>query len=273
MPTIEQYRMLDVWLPSIGVSLVFFSIFIFLVVKVVWKLSRQKQRLVNRCFFEILRLAFRDFKRDRYGRDTIYGHEIGRISFAVLVAITVPVILSACFITFWNIYMVEEQVGTKCNPNFDCFPVWNGTIQQKTPVLNCSIWSPDTEYQCYRLVFNYVSGISATGGILFFANVMIKLFTITLLAPHNIQNLFCKWMCYSVVIMGGAAVTILFVLLHTTIPDTQDTVFQNATSQIQFVLYTIVLIVIFFITGPLLIYGTECEAPYKSQVEPLDTSV
>ena len=273
MPTIKQYQILDVWVPSIGVSLVFFSLFIFLVAKVVWKLSQRKQKLVNRCFFEILRLAFRDFKRDRHERNSIYGHEIGRISFAVLVAITVPVILSVCFITFWNIYMVEEQVGTKCDPNFDCFPIWNGTVQQNTPVLNCSIWPPDTEYQCYRLVFSYVSGIGATGGILFFANVMLKLFTVTLLAPHNIQNLFCKWMCYSLVIMGGAAVTTLFVLFHTTIPDTQDTVFQNATSQIQFVFYTILLIVVFFITGPLLIYGTECEAPYKSRVEPLDTSV
>ena len=273
MPTFERYQILDVWVPSIGVSLIFFSLFTFMIVKFVWRLSQKKQKLVNRCFFEILRLAFRDLKKDRHGKNTIYGHEIGRISFAILVTITVPVILSACFITFWNIYLVEEQVGTKCNPNFDCFPIWNGTMQQSTPVLNCSSWPSYTEYQCYRLVFSYVSGISATGGILFFANVMIKLFTVTLLAPHNIRNVYCKWMCYSLVIMGGAAVTALFVLLHATIPDTHDTVFQNATSKIQFVLYTILLIVIFFVTGPLLIYGTECEAPYKSRVEPFDTAV
>ena len=233
-------------------------------IQIGWKLHQRKRRLVNRWFFEILRLAFRDLQRDAHGTNSIYGREIGRFSFALLVTITVPAILSACFITFWNTYMVEEQIGTNCNANYDCFPIQDGEALQHTPVQNCSQWPEDTEYKCYQLVYSYVRGVSATGGILFFASVMLKIYVVTLLAPQNIQNIFCKWLCYSLVIIGGSLVALFFILLHMAIPHPKEAVFQTATYKIQFVVYSFVLFVVFSVSGPLLIYGIECE-PHRQK--------
>lgn len=267
MTSFTAYQILDVWVPSFAVGFIFASLFLFVVFKVGMKLRRRKQKLVNRWFFEILRLAFRDLKRDKHGRNSIYGHEIGQVSFALLVIISVPVIVGACFITFWNIYMVEEQIDSECNTHFDCFPIENGHILQKTPVNNCSSWPPDTQYRCYRLVYNYVQGVSATGGILFFASVMLKIYIVTLVAPYNIQNVCCKWICYGIVIISGSTITVLFILLQTSISHTQDTVFRTATYKIQFILYSFLLFVVFILTGPLLIYGVECEPSQRISEE------
>ena len=260
--------------PSIGVCLVFFPLFTVAAFKVGWKLYRGKERLVNRLFFEILRLAFRDLKRDKHGRNAIYGMEIGRVSFALLIVMTVPVILSACFITFWNIYLVEEQISTDCNINYDCFPILNGKILQSTPVQNCShVWPQGiVKYKCYQLVYSYVQGLSATGGLLFFTSVMLKIYTATLLAPHNIQNIRYKWICYFLVLTGGSTVAVLFILLHT-IPHSQSTVLRTATLKIQFVVYTFLLFVVFFVTGPLLIFGIECESQRRGRLVEIDCSV
>ena len=265
MPSFVAYQILDVWIPSITVGLIFLCLFILVVYKVGMKLRRRKHRLVNRWFFEILRLAFRDLRRDKHGRNSIYDQEIGPVSFAILVVITVPVILSACFITFWNIYMVEEQATSECNTHYDCFPYEHGQALQQSPVHNCSTWPPGTHYKCYRLVYNYVQGVSATGGILFFASVMLKIYTATLLAPHNIRNVCCKWTCYCVVIVGGSIVALLFILIHTSIDHPNSVIFNNATHKIQFVLYAFLLFVVFVFTGPLLIYGIECESHHRRE--------
>ena len=265
MTSYTLYRVLDVWIPSITVSLVFSTLFVGVAVKVGFKLYRGKRRLVNRWLFEVLRLAFRELRRDEEGTNTIYGREIGRVSFALLVVLTVPVLLSACLISFWNIYMVEEQIGSSCSPNFDCFPIQNGKVLQEIPVHNCSHWPPGTKYRCYQLVYSYVRGLSATGGILFLASAMLKVYTATLLAPYNIQNRFCKWLCYCLVITGGCVLTMSFILLHTVIPHPKNAVFRTATFQIQFAVYSFLLFVVFFVTGPLLIYGIECEKTYTKK--------
>lgn len=267
MPSYQLYQILDVWIPSITVGLVFSTLFTTVAVKVGLKFYQGKRRLVNRWLFEILRLAFRDLKRDGEGANSIFGREIGRITFALLVVLTVPAVLSACLIAFWNIYMVEEQIGTKCILNLECFPVVNGKVVQDTPVHNCSHWPRDIEYRCYQLVYSYVKGVSATGGILFFASVMLKVYIATLLAPYNIQNVYCKWLCYCLVITGGCMLSLLFVLLHTVFSHPKDAVFRNATYQIQFIVYAFLLFVVFFITGPLLIYGIECEKRYQKKQE------
>lgn len=267
MPSYPLYQILDVWVPSITVTLVFVTLFTTVSFKVGLKLYQGKRRLVNRWLFEILRLVFRDLKRDGEGTNTIYGREIGRVTFALLVVLTVPAVLSACLIAFWNIYMVEEQIGTKCSSNYDCFPVVNGKVVQDAPVHNCSHWPRDTEYKCYQLVYSYVKGVSATGGILFFSSVMLKIYTTTLLAPYNVQNVFCKWLCYCLVITGGCALSLLFILLHTVFPHPKNAVLRTATFQIQFVVYVFLLVVVFFVTGPLLIYGIECEKQFKKTKE------
>ena len=271
MPSIAIYRALDVWVPSLAISFIFLSLLTSIGCKVGWKLHRRKRRLVNRWCFEILRLAFRDLRRDQHGRNTIYDEEIGPVSFAVLVVLTVPVIISTCFITFWNIYMVEEHVGKECNSHYDCFPIQNGDISQTEPVQNCTSWPVGTEYKCYRLVYNYVQGVSATGGIMFFASAMLKMYIATLLAPRKLRSVFWKWTCYSAVIAGGASIVILFVLLHSAIPHPQNTVFKNDTYKIQFFLYSFLLFVVFFVTGPLLIYGIECE-PTRTFKDEEDTN-
>ena len=176
------------------------------------RLYRGNRRLVNRWLFEILRLAFQDLRRDEEGTNSIYGREIGRVSFALLVLLTVPVLLSACLIAFWNIYMVEEQIGSSCSSSLDCFQFRMG---KSCPVHNCSHWPPGTKY-------SYVRGLSATGGILFLVSAMLMVYTATL---YNIQNVFCKWLCYCLVISGGCVLTLSFILLHTVIPHPTNAVF------------------------------------------------
>ena len=264
MLSYAAYHALDVWVPSVSISLIFTSLFLFIGFKVGWKLHKRKQRLVNRWFFEILRIAFRDLRRDEEGRNSIYGQEIGRVSFAILVVLTVPAIVSACFITFWNIYMVEEQIGTECNPHYDCFRIEDGEVVDTQPVANCSRWPQDTEFKCFHLLYSYVRGVSATGGVMFFASVMFKMYIVTLLAPRRMKRVCCKWICYLIVLAGGITIALLFVVLHATIPHPQSTVFYNDTYKIQFFIYSLLLFVVFFVTGPLLIYGIECESSFSS---------
>ena len=259
------------WVPSLAISLIFISLLASIGCRVGLKLRRRKRRLVNRWCFEILRLAFRDLRRDVHGQYSIYDEDIGPLSFAVLVVLTVPVIISALFITFWNIYMVEEQIGKDCSPHYDCFPTDDdNNILQNHPVSNCSSWPPDTHYQCYRLVYDYVRGVSATGGLMFFASVILKMYIATLLAPRKMTRVCLKWTWYCTVIAVGACSALLFVLLHATIQHPQSTVFKNDTYKIQFFLYCFLLFVVFFVTGPLLIYGIECEPSRRSRGEDED---
>ena len=223
---------------------------------------------MNRWCFEILRLAFRDVHVDKQDRYSIYDEHIGSCSFAVLVVMTVPVIITALFITFWNIYMVEEQIGSDCSPHYDCFPMDDhDNILQDYPVSNCSSWPQDTDYKCYRLVYAYVEGVSATGGLMFFASVILKMYIATLLAPRKMTRVCIKWTCYCTVIAVGACSALLFVLLHATIPHPQSNIFRNETHIIQFIVYCSLLFVVFFITGPLLIFGIECDPSRRSSGE------
>lgn len=261
MTSYKVYQILDFWLPSIGVGLIFTSIFSLTVCKIGWKFYHGKTKLVPRWFFEVLRLAFRDLRRNEKDQNIIYNLLIGRVSFAVTTIITVPVVFSTCFITFWNMYMVEEQIGEGCDPNYDCFPVLNKKLLQTTPVTNCTQdWPPDTVFQCYQLLYNYARGVSAAGGIIFFASIIFKLFTATLLAPHNIENVCLKWFFYALGMMGGVMVVLIFIILHTAF-SFREVVFRTVTYQIQFALYSMTLIVVFMVVGPLLVFGIEYEAP------------
>ena len=267
MPSFTTYQLLGVWVPSICVSLIFLSMFILVALKVGLKVRRRKTKLVNRWLFEILRLAFRNLKRDKMGRNILYGQQIGQVSFALLIVIAVPVIISACFITFWNVYLVEEQIGNSCNSNYDCFPISGGQVLQENPVNNCTSWPEDTRYKCYRLVYNYERGISATGGLVFFASLLLKIYTATLLAPYNMHNVCYKWTCYFLTLIGGTVIVVVFIVIHTALPHSHDIVFLNETNKIQFFFYCFLLFVIFVITGPLLLYGIECESPLRCSEE------
>ena len=183
MPSLTVYRALDVCIPSLAILLIFISLLASIGCCVCLNLHKGR-RLVNRWCFEILRLALRDLHMNVNGRYIIYDEDIGPHSFAVLVVLTVLVIISVLFITFWNIYMVEEKIGRDCSPHYDCFPIDDhGRSLQNYPVSNCSSWPPDTNYKCYRLVYAYVQGVSATGGLMFFASVILKMYIATLLAP------------------------------------------------------------------------------------------
>ena len=267
MTSLILYKILDIYVPSIGVSALFFSLFIGMTCKVGVKLCQGKKRLVPRWFFEMLRLALPDLKRDTQGTNIIYGEEINQICFALLAIVTVPVILSACFITFWNVYMVEEQIGKKCDPNYDCFPIVDGELLT-TSVVNCTeeLWPSNTEFQCYLLVYRYAQGISAAGGVLFCASLMFRIFIVSLLAPHNIKNLCCRYSFYGVMMLAGFVTLLFFVLVHTTISHFRVTTFRTVTFQIQFAVYAFTFLVVFVLTGPLLIVGIEYEA-YKKKKE------
>jgi len=63
----------------------------------------------------------------------------------------------------------------------------------------------------------------------------------------------------------GILGAVLFVLLHTSVPHFRLTVFRTITFQIQFAVYSFTFLVVFLISGPLLIIGIEYEAPRKAK--------
>ena len=145
-------------------------------------------------------LAFPDLEKQKKDGYDVFGKGIKSFMFAILTMMIIPVIAATCFITFWNVYAVEEAVGGVCIDNFDCFPRMGGEYLQQEPVKNGSSFiftPPDSQqlqnnmssnatdslpleviitYNCYRLVFRYAEAFGAAGGILAFTALISKIY-------------------------------------------------------------------------------------------------
>ena len=68
----------------------------------------------------------------------IDGETVNTKAVKILAVLVIPLTVATIFFSFWNIWLVEEETGTTCLPNFDCFPMLGGRVLQDTPVETCS---------------------------------------------------------------------------------------------------------------------------------------
>ena len=277
MVSLSTYILLDVTLPAVLMAVIFALTFVLtllgILYKGIWK--ENSGHPVPLVFLEMVDLAFPDLEKQKKDGYDVFGKGIKSFMFAILTMMIIPVIAATCFITFWNVYAVEEAVGGVCIDNFDCFPRTGGEYLQQEPVKNCSsfiITPPDSQqlqndsnnmssnatdslpleviitYNCYRLVFRYAEAFGAAGGILAFTALISKIYFSALVSIRrstgedscNSVRFFFYLFVWSICII--VIITFLSVNLGVTI--IRETILQTVTGQIQFVMYTITLVLI-----------------------------
>lgn len=255
-----------------------FTLVLFGIVFKRWRLKKS-DKPVPLVFVEMVDLAFPDLEKNKENEYDVFGQQIDSYAFSVLTAIIIPIISSTCFITFWNVYAVEEMVGGGCVDNYDCFPRMDSEFLQREPVANCSILptvnmpeslnnsndssiplEPDITYNCYRLVFRYAEGFGAAGGILLITALFSKIYFSILVSIRKVvkdtDDCWCRFLLYSIVWFVCAFIFIAFLAINLGIPEVRATVFLNVTDTIQFVMYVITLALI-IITGVIVAIGIE----------------
>ena len=231
-------------------------------------------------FLEMVDLAFPDLEKDKDSYD-VFDKTIALPAFVILTIIIVPVISSTLFITFWNVYAVEESGGGACVENFDCFPRIGGEYLQQEPVENCSSSSflmmplmdslqndssnfstlpleMDITFDCYRLVFRYAEAFGAAGGILAITALCSKLYFSLLVSISRTfgdsDDKFCRFFWFTVVWLICVAIFSIFLGVNVGIPEVRAAVFRTVTDTIQFVMYCTTMILI-IITGVIVAFG------------------
>ena len=287
MPSLTTYEVLDVILPSVLMVVIFIATFVLTVIGIIWKRAEcgfdKPKKPIPLVFLEMVDLAFPDLEKKKDDGYDVFGRKIDVSAFMLLTVIIVPVISSTCFITFWNVYAVEEAVGGACVENFDCFPRMGGEYLQREPVDNCSspvsLMPPDSlqnvslnastlplevdiTYDCYRLVFRYAEAFGAAGGILAITALCSKLYFSMLVSIRrsigNDDNIGCRcrFFFYTIVWLVCAGVFLIFLGVNVGVPAVKAAVFRTVTDTIQFVMYCITMVLI-IITGVIIAFGIE----------------
>ena len=276
MVSLSTYILLDVTLPAVLMAVICALTFVLtllgILYKGIWK--ENSDHPVPLVFLEMVDLAFPDLEKQKKDGYDVFGKGIKSFMFAILTMMIIPVIAATCFITFWNVYAVEEAVEGVCIDNFDCFPRMGGEYLQQESVENCSSFIftlSDSQqlqndlnnssnatnslpleviitYNCYRLVFRYAEAFGAAGGILAFTALISKIYFSALVSIRrstgedscNSVRFFFYLFVWSICII--VIITFLSVNLGVTI--IRETILQTVTGQIQFVMYTITLVLI-----------------------------
>ena len=218
-------------------------------------------------FIETIELYFPDINKNTCTKDEeieVLGKKMSHQCFGMMSVLLIPIIVGTMFITFWNVYLVEESVGGDCEANFDCFPKDGDDYLQQEPVSNCSMFefNGNVTYECYRLVFRYAEGLGAAGGILIFTAVFSKLYFSLLVTIYDTiedrKSFYCRLIFYGIVWAGAATIFILFIAVSVSVEAMRDQIFQTVTYQIQFAMYALSLLVI-VVSGVLVAVGVEIE--------------
>ena len=253
MVSLDTYEALDLWVP-ISIAL-FLMVASFLAVLAGF--LGYDRHYVPRFFIDIIQLNFPDLKAKRDKSECvgsfsvdIDGSKLGKWAVITLTFLIVPFTVSTTFVTFWNVYLVEEEMGGDCVPNFDCFPMYHGEHRQRMPVDNCSQvfdlndkmrmeddGDMEIRYECYRFVFRYAEGIGAAGGVLFFTGAFSKLYFGLLVAISSMKNKSLKIVLSVIVWVCAGILCLLFIVLNASIPVFSNAVFQTNTDIIQFAMY------------------------------------
>ena len=274
MPALDlhMYQLLDKELPA--VLMVFLMKLAFIVVLTViflkrYRFSDNRRKMVPLVFIETVELYFPDINKEVSNSKEeieVLGKKMSRQCFSVMSVLLIPIIVGTIFITFWNVYMVEESVGGGCENNFDCFPKVGDDFLQQEPVNNCSMFehNGNVTYECYRLVFRYAEGLGAAGGILAFTAVFSKLYFALLVTVYN--NLegkgCCRLLLYGIIWGGATAIFFLFIGISVGVEEMRETIFQTITDQIQFAMYALSLLVI-ILSGVVVALGIEIKNDKK----------
>ena len=214
---------------------------------------------------EVMQLFFPDLKAKKTDEVKVDDTNLNCCAVFTLALIVVPLTVTTMFLTFWSVYLVEEEVRGDCVPNFECFPMnYSGNYLQTTPVDNCSqlfylsenkktLMGSSTDivnetdigdgameirYECYRFVFRYVEGFTAVGGVLLFTSVISKLYFGILVAIHN-TNSGCCCKClliFATLILAGGLCS-LFIVINDAVPQIREAVFQSTSDTILFYMY------------------------------------
>ena len=142
MPSLSTYILLDVTLPAVLMAVICALTFVLTLLGILYKKfwKDNDDHPVPLVFLEMVDLAFPDLEKQKSDGYDVFGKGIKSYIFAILTMMIIPVIAATCFITFWNVYAVEEAVGGACVDNFDCFPRMSahGEFLQQEPVASCS---------------------------------------------------------------------------------------------------------------------------------------
>ena len=260
MTSIDTYQALDTWVPGIFALLLWLLSVTLVVVGTLWC------DYVPTFFIEVMQLFFPDLGAKKTNNVTIDDTKLKFWAVFFLALIVVPLTFTTIFLTFWSVYLVEEEVRGDCVPNFDCFPMYRGNHLQSTPVDNCSqlfdlsdtnITSmgnfTDTvnetdigdgavkiRYECYRFVFRYIEGFSAAGGVLLFTAVISKLYFGILVAIYN-MDADDKWKVLLTIVTWVVAgvLCLVFIVINVAEPRIREAVFQTTSDIILFLMYSV----------------------------------
>ena len=286
MPSLTTYEVVDVILPSILMVVIFFVTFVLTVIGIICKRAswgfEKPKKPIPLVFLEMVDLVFPDLEKKKDDGYDVFGRKVDVSAFMLLTAIIVPVISSTCFITFWNVYAVEESGGGACVENFDCFPRVSGEYLQQEPVQSCrslNFMPPDATmndtnacilrlelditYNCYRLVFRYAEAFGAAGGILTITALCSKLYFSILVSIRRsigdddmVLGSRYRFFFYTIVWLVCAGIFIIFLGVNVGAPAVRVAVFRTVTDTIQFVMYCITMVLI-IITGVIIAFGIE----------------
>ena len=263
MPTLNTYQLLDRELPAILMAVLMTLAFFVVLGVILLKRCRSRDdngKMAPLVFIETVELYFPDISK-KEDEIEVLGKKMSRQCFGIMSTLLIPVIVGTMFITFWNVYLVEEAVRGDCENNFDCFPKIGSNFLQQEPVSNCSVFefNGNVTYECYRLVFRYAEGLGAAGGILIFTAVFSKLYFSLLVTIYNMEDanfLCCRFILYDIIWGGAAIIFILFIGISVGVEEMRETIFQTNTDRIQFAMYALSLLVI-ILSGVVVVLGIE----------------
>ena len=182
MVSVDTYQLWDKQLPAALTALVWLLTVIVVVIGIVLKriAGNDDKKVVPHIFLETMKDYFPTINTAKCSKDKskressnpeveVDDVKISKTWFSVMTVLLVPLIVSTMFITFWNVYWIEESVGGDCEPNFDCFPIRDGDFLQRDPVSSCSSFEVDLTNSSSGIVSEFADG-SSINGTLFESN-------------------------------------------------------------------------------------------------------
>ena len=170
----SDYRRADIVLPIvvsvIGFLLGLLSGFGFLIY-VIYKHYQQEEVRVPYLMYAGVSAILKDaIKRKTVGNETVYVIMDRKISQSFIPAffLLIPSFMSCIFISFWEVFLIDESYT--CDPDLDCFPfdANNYTNLQDDPIVNCTDFdiSDNITIICYHFAFNFNDAAGLVGGLL-----------------------------------------------------------------------------------------------------------
>ena len=254
MTSVDTYYALNVTVPSV-ISVVLGVVALFTVL-IAFPLMKRPH-----IFVKILEFSVPDIVISDNGSIQVDGTDLNKRILHLIAIAIIPISVGTVYMSFWNVFLVEQETRGECVPNFDCFPMHRGSYIQQTPVDNCSqyfnledignesmlVGNITTEelgiasnYECYRFVFRYAEGIGAAGGVLLLTIAFSKIYfalLVGLLRGDNCERL--RIILLFIVWASAFIFWLLFVVVNSAFSMFRERVFQTDTDIIQFVLYSI----------------------------------